>query len=384
MTLFSENSEKDYISLYQLIQNFNSSGNNKLDVKDIIKLLLNEKIRFFVYVSGDQNKIKLSKREDASYFKKETFKLYIGDFKDSLGRKCKGKGIYSSDDEYNYKIKSPLVVINNQSINFSGYLEKSYIEKSNRYFINPIIARWEEDDKDEASNTFYILGKEMNFSGFFELVYNFDLIDDLTPFEEAFWENAHLDQEMPLITRELHNRSIELSIDNINGPDFDLGPTHSLWINYSRDLYLSRAEFERLSRELNLLKPLDLTPQNNEIEKLKKEIDELKEQNRTLNLKNKRLERELDKLKNGELLNSDKHYQNLIIGLIYQLHPDYKGRKGKFFKKDRSLNRNGIVESVIDTLEDLKSKNVFTEEIFKDTTLDGKLKLTFKDINQKN
>ena len=368
MTLFSENSEKDYISLYQLIQNFNLSGNNKLDVKDIIKLLLNEKIRFFVYVSGDQNKIKLSKREDASYFKKETFQLYIGDFKDNLGRKCKGERIYSSDDEYNYKIKSPLVVINN--------LEKSYVKKLNRNFISQIISRLEEDDKYEASNTFYILGEEMNFSGFFELVYNFNLIDDLIPFEETFWANAHLDQEMPLITHRLHNRSIELSIDNINGPDFDLGPTHSLWINYSRDLYLSRTEFERLSRDLNLLKPLDLTPPNNETEELKKELEELKERNKTLNLENKRLERELYKLKNGELSNSDKHYQNLIIGLVYKFHDDYKKSRKRYFTAGRP-NISGIAENVIDTLTELNNKNIFNDDVYGKTILSGKLTSAF-------
>ena len=51
----------------------------------------------------------------------------------------------------------------------------------------------------------------------------------------------------------------------------------SLEICYLEDIYLSRIEFNKLFYELELLKPIEQTPQNNEIEELKKELEELKD-----------------------------------------------------------------------------------------------------------
>ena len=355
MTLFSENSEKDYIPLSQLIKNFNLSGNNKLDVKDIIKLLVSEKIRFFVYVSGDQHKIKLSKRDNASYFYHGSFKLNIDEFRDARGRMC----CYRNDllnKNFEHNIKDVLIAENKSTIDFCGYIEKAY-------------------EYNDYCGLMYVLGDEVKFSGFFELSYSLEKMNynGVEVISNALYDFIEISSEMPLLVDGLYNKELDFYIENSN---LFNETVKSLEICYLEDIYLSRIEFNKLFYELELLKPIEQTPQNNESEELKKELEELKKRNKELNLENKRLDRELDKLKNGELLNSDKHYQNLIIGLVYKFHDDYKKSRKHYFIAGRP-NISGIAENVIDTLTDLNNKNIFNDDVYGKTILSGKLTSAF-------
>lgn len=364
MTLFSENSEKDYISISRFIENFQANTNKELAIKDIIKLLTNQKIRFFVYVTGDQNEIKLSKRERAKSFPNNLYNLDIDYTEDEI-RYC-----YSSDSNKSFYDYSCFKEARNQR----------FIKKTSSISLHSMIDKT-ADDITCADFGWYkkvnVLDRSIDFSGFFELNTDYEFSDEIrVTFEVLIEEN----KEYPLMAYNLFNYDTGFCITH---KFVDENSISNLEINYLQDLYLSKIDIEILTHDLNLLKPLDLTPQNNEIEELKKELEKLKERNKTLNLENRRLERELDKLKNGELLNSDKHYQNLIIGLAYQFHPDYKARGYKFFtEEDKKISRNGIVDAVMDTLEKLSSKGIFTEKIYRKSTLDGKLKSLFEVLKE--